>query len=599
MGQGKRLRDCDEALPSPKAKQPKTDPPVSGKRSGPTEHCYRVKTQNRFYPLMSPETTSTPEELFSPQIKTANGKLGGGESVPLKVVQDTGTEDCARQEQHEHLHLVVRTLNCIFKKIDVLSSQLCNLGQKMDNFWLKSKPTVDPGELKFQRTLPSTKKGSVIPKYRPNPALKHQALSLQPKKICLNIWAGSARWLTLGGVKKHLSNLLNIETTQCDLIAVLPLNQHFRPQKVMLAFYSPRIPSVIIRQKSLLARYDITPTRVFMDSKIHPLLLAGHGKEQTLSERSGAPRDIEPPLPEDTHLHRNWTYSTPSRALKKPTGASNLLTPPEERELLATFGDLPPREQQEIIDRLEVLNHQLIHVQKNGKVLLTSQDNPVSSSEPCFKEAGSLPYLSSVPKPMPPPLEGKTHRCLADPGFVSQVGPSSLLLINFDSPSKSSPLKSVAQSSFHQNNSLPTNPSMPELESSYSPERHRPDIQTVPVRQASPVSSPASGQGSVPPTSKNGPDLIEDPAGHINQMVSSAIFRPRGGAVSANPVEFPTEVSALGLACRRPVLLHQSEHLTTNFKTRYPQQVPALQSKITDFFVGSALPPKDTHLSLK
>ncbi|CAI5798766.1 myocyte-specific enhancer factor 2B [Podarcis lilfordi] len=137
---------------------------------------------------------------------------------------------------------------------------------------------------------------------------------------------------------------------------VLPLNQHLGQQKVMLAFYSPRIPSAIIRQKPLLARYDIIPTRVFMDSMIHPLLLAGHGTEWTLSERSGVPRDIEPPLLEDIHPHRNWTHPTSPRALKKPTGASNSLTPPEERELLATFGDLPPREQQEIIDRLEFPN---------------------------------------------------------------------------------------------------------------------------------------------------------------------------------------------------------------------------------------------------
>ncbi|CAI5784062.1 Hypothetical predicted protein [Podarcis lilfordi] len=263
----------------------------------------------------------------------------------------------------------------------------------------------------------------------------------------------------------------------------------------MLAFYSPRIPSAIIRQKPLLARYDIIPTRVFMDSMIHPLLLAGHGTEWTLSERSGVPRDIEPPLLEDIHPHRNWTHPTSPRALKKPTGASNSLTPPEERELLATFGDLPPREQQEIIDRLEVLNHQLIHVQKNGKVLPTLQDNSASFSESWFKGAGSLPYLSPAPKPMPPPLVGKTHRRLVEPGFASQAGPSSQLLINFDSPSKSPPLRSVTQSSFHQNNSLPSNPSMPELESSYSPEQHRPDIHTVPVRRTSPVPLPALGQG--------------------------------------------------------------------------------------------------------
>lgn len=188
---------------------------------------------------------------------------------------------------------------------------------------------------------------------------------------------------------------------------------------------------------------------------------------------------------------------------------------------------------------------------------------------------------------------------MADPGFASQVGLSSQLLINFDSPSKSPPLKSVIQSPLHQNNSLPSNPSMPELESSYSPERHRHDIQTVSVRRASPVPSLASGQGSVPPTSKNDPDLTEDPAGHINQMVSLATFRPRGGAVSANPVEPPNEVATLGLASGRPALLSQSEHPTTNSKIRYLQQVPAMQSKITDFFVGSALPPKDPLLSPK
>lgn len=407
MGQGKRRRDCDEVSPSPRTKQSKTDPPVSGKWSIPTDHCYRVKTQNRFYPLTSPETTSTPEELFLPQTKTADGKLGGRGSPPLGVVQDARAEDCARLEQHEHLHLVVRTLNCIFKKIDVLSSQLSSLEQKIDNLGSMSKPTVDTGEMKCQRTLHSTKKGSEIPKYKPNTALKHQALSLQPKKICLNIGVGSARWLTLGGVKKQLSNLLNIEITQCDLIAVLPLNQHLRQQRVMLAFYSPRIPSAIIRQKSLLARYDIIPTRVFMDSMIHPLLLADYGTERTLSERSGASRDIEPPFPEDTHPYRNWTYPTSPRALKESTGACNSLTPPEERELLATFGNLPPREQQEIIDRLEVLNHQLIYVQKNGKVLPTSQDNHASFSESCSKEAGRLPHLSPAPKPMPPPPVGK------------------------------------------------------------------------------------------------------------------------------------------------------------------------------------------------
>lgn len=128
MGQNKRLRDCDEPLSSPKPKLSRLVPHRNRRGSDNAEHCFAVETQNRFLPLIDLESTPTLTTQNFSKVKPVKENM----KEKLSTQDDGLTSDMGEFPSCEQLHLVIKTLHCIFKRLDEVSSQLSNILLKVE-----------------------------------------------------------------------------------------------------------------------------------------------------------------------------------------------------------------------------------------------------------------------------------------------------------------------------------------------------------------------------------------------------------------------------------------------------------------------------------
>lgn len=602
MGHGKRPRDSDEALSSPRPKQLRKGSPKGGR--GPEECTYSIATQNRFDPLTALETTSEDEAPETLQIGNANGNTNGDGPYPKEeLVAESVCTGC------EQLHLIIRTLNCIFKRIDGLSSQLHSLQQKLDD---QPAQTAQDGAvdvpLRRQEAPPNTDCMKNC-KYNLNPALNRQSLILHPRKISLTFRERDLSWTTLHGSKEHLRWLLKLETSQIDLCAVLPLVRQNRYQRIMLAFRSAKIPSLLIQQKVFLNSLGIFPTRVFMDSIIRPLL------SERLIKETVQPSHPEPQKRAELYTScRGQTHSTPTPTTKHYDCASNSLTPQEERELIASFGELPAMEQQEIINRLDSLKLQLLSIACNGVTMNNTHSN---LAVPCPMEVETtIPQYPAYK--VPSALDGKVSLLEADSSPPLHTGNSSLLLIDLSVPSEINRSKNESQDNTPLDKSSPLHPSMPDLESTYIEDHPRPETVVATPTQASPPKIQKLREEDTI-VSRVNTEWTEDPAGHINQMITSVSVRSPKRTAPADLAGASSEPSwARQLKSPNIISTHQDANsflppkksgpcdlivpqptrtrakdppqpARTRAKDSPHQDVNPQQRKITDFFKGASL----------
>ncbi|CAI5799251.1 Hypothetical predicted protein, partial [Podarcis lilfordi] len=327
-----------------------------------------------------------------------------------------------------------------------------NLHQKLEAHLLELQHnlTLPPRDLKRQRCTSPVRHESGTGVHLLKSQLDFQSLILQPNKICLTIRSSdprSPRWINPREVKDHLRQLLQIRPPLIDLSTVKLLYYHHRFQKVLLSFQSPKIPSILVRRKALLATWGIFPTRVFNDTRTKPLFRSIVQK----GIRSPDRRDIvlklklstqEPHPPSQPKLPG---LSTPATEKHDQSGPSHLASS-EERDLISSYGELPLVEQQEVINRLDTLKQQLTHVlqekisSKPGHSNLLNQRNAVMK--------GLTPQ-----KPLPitgTPITDDMAVCLAEaPHTPSQRRPSSPLLIDLQSTTSSLALKSNMPNTIH------------------------------------------------------------------------------------------------------------------------------------------------------
>lgn len=613
MGHGKRPRDSDEALSSPRPKQSRKGSPKGGR--GPEECTYSIAIQNRFDPLTALETTSKDEAPETLQIGNANGNTNGDGPYPKEVLV-AESADCTGCEQ---LHLIIRTLNCIFKRIDGLSSQLHSLQQKLDD---QPVQTAQDGAVDVplcqQKAPPNTDRMKNC-KYNLNPSLNRQSLTLHPRKISLTFRERDPSWATLQGAKEHLRWLLKLETSQIDLCAVLPLVRQNRYQRMMLAFHSAKIPSLIIKQKVFLNSLGLFPTRVFMDSIIRPLLSEGLIKETVQPSRPEPQKRAELCTP---CLGQSHSTSTPTT--KHYDCASNSLTPQEERELIASFGELPAMEQQEIINRLDLLKLQLLSIACNRVPTNNTHSN---LAVPCPMEVETtIPQYPAYK--VPSALDGKVSLLEADSSPPLHAGNSSLLLIDLSVPSVINRSKNGTQDNTPLDKSLSLHPSMPDLESTYIEDHPRPETVMATPSQASPPKIQKLREEDTT-VSRVTTEWIEDPAGHINQMITSVSVRSPKRTAPADLVGASSEPSwARQLKTPNSISTHQdvnsllppknsgprdlivpqpahtrakesSQPARTRAKDSPHQDDNFQQRKITDFFKGATLPYKSPPQEFK
>lgn len=266
MGKRKRLREAEELLllPSPKLQ--------AKERRDQSNFQAAVTTYNRFLPLSDLDVANNIPKSQNTTLHNCNltsTPVKGGPNVDGKKIRDKENQ---LGNESSHLQLVIRTLDCIFKKIDFLTCSISKLTEKvmdmdakiaLNNNYQRGPPVIAPPN--------SGAKG--MRKYKLNDLMCKQNLTLQPKKVCLTIRSEIWDWSSLEGAKTALSKILRISIVHIDLHALLPLTQSNGPYKVILAFRSLRLPLLIIRQKWKFIKTKIIPTRVFADSIVKPLLV--------------------------------------------------------------------------------------------------------------------------------------------------------------------------------------------------------------------------------------------------------------------------------------------------------------------------------------
>ena len=150
MPTSKRSRDPEEAVSAPAPKQAKLEDSFS-------KLTFMVPIKNRFSPLKDVcdnEVVTLVEDLNTPQTINGNRKVTGDGS-PLATGPEIERGECTSWEQ---LHLIIRTLHCIFERLDGLSSQFCKLQQRIVLPPPKAAQPVAIGDPGRQRYLPSSNK---------------------------------------------------------------------------------------------------------------------------------------------------------------------------------------------------------------------------------------------------------------------------------------------------------------------------------------------------------------------------------------------------------------------------------------------------------
>lgn len=600
MGQKKRLRDFDEPLSSPKPKLSRLVPHRNGGGSDHAEQCFAVETQNRFQPLIDLEATPIPMTQNVSNVKPVKENT----KEKLSSQEDGLASVMGEFPSCEQLHLVIKTLHCIFKRLDEVSSQLSNILLKIG----KLESTTQSSVCEVKNLLPHPHSDKILEtktKYVLNSQLNNQILTLQPKKSCLSVRSEIGRWSTLEGAKDCLSKLLKIKKHQIDLYAVMPLPRQTNFLKVILAFHSEKIPSIIVRRKTLLSMADIVATRVFTDSKIKPLLNRCPGGEDIRTRDSALLQNTVRPNRDDSAACHPRPNSIPSQTAIYED--DNLQTALDERELIDSFRALPPKEQSVMMQRFDTLKSQLLQVQHRGEDTNDVSNNPTWAHR---TEVVDLLQLS-------PTLNSKTIRQDSNLQVASaacatsrddQALPSSLNLHLYSSTNI--PKDEILISLLDSNPSL-THSSMPELESSPVSSRYRSSPQVMPLRESSAISTPVMPP-QLPPsketanvTPRDPPsETIEDPMGRINKIIRMSDDKSARGFTPTDSISPYLGISLSSCTKnfemkRLPVqrstfsgsstVCQQSNQIVKNFNLQGASQLPSSQSKITDFFVTSSV----------
>ncbi|KAJ7313976.1 hypothetical protein JRQ81_005824 [Phrynocephalus forsythii] len=364
MGRGKRSRATDEGSSPPRSKQPKID------SFSPTDHNMKegvmnaVEKQNSFH-LLDALMTGTHERKRLPGALSegeseVEKEPGGYREVPLSdalpLPPFSSKQDSLKQNAQQYgavsdqIHLIIRALCCIFKNIEEISLYLDKLSQVLSAHLpaltglpgLHQNPTQSIEDLKQHQIQEPCSSSSVrASSKQPETQRSSQSLILQPNKICLTVryrWAKKLKWNNLKMAKGYLRDLLQIPLSQVDFISVDSLNDAAWPKKFLLSFESPRLPSLVIRRKDSMARWDVFPTRVFRDSNVKPLLV------KTSVNKDNSPTVSAPNIKPKPLNWESFLIPTTPRVLSPETVGNDPLVngwdSAEEKNLIISYDSL-------------------------------------------------------------------------------------------------------------------------------------------------------------------------------------------------------------------------------------------------------------------
>ncbi|KAJ7335378.1 hypothetical protein JRQ81_013319 [Phrynocephalus forsythii] len=306
------------------------------------------------------EGKQLPGALLGGESEVEKELRGGYREVPLldapTLPPFSSIQDTLKQNAHQcgavsdQIHLIIRILCCIFKNIKEMSSYLDMLSQVLsahlpaliDLPVLHQPPSQSIGDLKWH----------------------------QIQKPC-------------SSSSERASNLISVDS----------LNDAAWPKKFLLSFGSPRFPSLVIRRKDSLALWDVFPTRVFRNSNVKPLLV------KTSVNEINSPTVTVPNIKLKPLSWEPFSIPTILRVLSLKTVGNDPIVnegwdSAKEKNLIISYGKLPPEEQQAILERLDRLKQRLL-CQKDP-FTQRSQEPRCSTSHEAFSPKG-VGYSSTLP----------------------------------------------------------------------------------------------------------------------------------------------------------------------------------------------------------
>ncbi|CAI5771314.1 Hypothetical predicted protein [Podarcis lilfordi] len=338
---------------------------------GKTKDTFNIPTSNSFSPLAEIiDKEITPKE---PPTKQPNNSLDntitrpkGPKKAPTMPFQ---AEDCIGEQANylselllEHsttLDLVAKTVDCIFKYIRDIKGSLENITS-----FVAPKVNVSPVDVSPEDRAEPTPRVPALLRSTPQIGCKSENeqsmedlhaissynLSLQATRLCLIILPFKGQvvnWSSTHVARRHLAELLGVDPLSIDLKSTVHIYSKPHMQRILLTFDSKKLPTYMMSLRSYLTNYRIFITRVFINTKICPLIPYSPVKRKAI-KNEGIPTTTSSTSPPSDLI--SWT-ETPMPLLSKATHLENSM----EQELLVSFSHLPKAEQTEITDRLDEL----------------------------------------------------------------------------------------------------------------------------------------------------------------------------------------------------------------------------------------------------
>lgn len=431
-GVGKRCReseDLEEMACLPLTKQTK----ISEFFYGKTKDTFNIPTSNSFSPLAEIiDKETTPKELSAKQptnpLNNTITRPKGPKKVPTMSIQ---AEDSIReQENHlselllEHsttLDLVAKTVDYIFKYIRDIKGSL----EKIISF-VSPKVNVSPVDASPEDRTEPTPRVPVLLRSISQTGCKFENeqtmedlhtissynLSLQATRLCLIILPFKGQvvnWSSIHVARRHLAELLGVNPLSIDLKSIVHIYSKPHMQRILLTFESKKFPTYMMSLQSYLSNYGIFITRVFINTKICPLIPYSPAKRKAFKNEGTPPTTSSTSPPSDLI---SWT-ETP--ILSKATHLENSM----EQELLVSFSHLPKAEQTEITDRLDEL---LLHLRNSEDLAPAKEANTPSNLE--RKTGYESPQVTSEHTPLLCPTEIHAEISVAPLITLSETSPS-------------------------------------------------------------------------------------------------------------------------------------------------------------------------------
>ncbi|XP_062831917.1 ras-GEF domain-containing family member 1A isoform X4 [Anolis carolinensis] len=215
--------------------------------------------------------------------------------------------------------LTAKTVTFIFDKLKNVANQIEQLRLSFDSFVQRNtalrESTVQADGMGPRREAtdekPCTKatRGYSLTSTKCNRILQANQIMLRIAHNNIN----KGRWRSFRAIRTSLGQLLHIHPQCVDLLKVEWLPQVSADKKIVMTFEQSTLPSMLMKMKLFLLKFQIAPMRVFRDLDISPLITPMHGDDMPVEV--GRPSLL---APRETS-GRNRPQSSPAKADSKPT----------------------------------------------------------------------------------------------------------------------------------------------------------------------------------------------------------------------------------------------------------------------------------------